>query len=89
MSLLPSLYSRYFSCCFGIQFLAVFIHLHLIRQRKGHIEFDFFARFFQGDRKITGLTGHTGHHGIGLYADVGVIVEFLDLVADGRARVAS
>jgi hypothetical protein len=32
---------------FGIQFLAAFIHLHLIRQGKGHIEFDFFTRFFQ------------------------------------------
>jgi hypothetical protein len=34
---------------FGIQLLAVFIHLHLIGQGIGHVEGDLFARLFEGN----------------------------------------
>jgi hypothetical protein len=50
-----------------------FHRLHFLRQGVGHIELNFFARFFQGHREVSGLAGQAGHHGIGPYADLGVI----------------
>jgi hypothetical protein len=39
---------------FGIEFLAVFIHLHFIRQGVGHIELNFSPGFFRVTVKFPG-----------------------------------
>ena len=44
----------------------------------GHIEFDLFTGFFEGDRKFAGLSGQAGHHGFGFNGDVGIGLDRLD-----------
>ena len=47
---------------FDIQFLSVFIELHLFRQRVGNIKLNFFTGFFKRRDEIPRLTGNTCNH---------------------------
>ena len=72
----------------GIELLAGLVHLHLIRNGIRHVEFDLLAGFLEGHRKITRLTGQTGHHGVGPHGDIAVVVQFGDPGIDGWCRQA-
>jgi hypothetical protein len=68
----------------GVELLAALVYLHLIGKGIRDVERYLFPRLFEGNRKLPGLAGKAGHHGLRFDGDVGVGLHGLDFFIHHR-----